>query len=130
MRLLLDTHVLLWATAEPERLAERLRHALAVPGNTVFVSAASVWEIAIKRALGRIVFPLEDLDAVLARAGFEDLPIAAAHAIAAGGLPRHHADPFDRMLIAQAQVEDLTLVSEDAAFGAYDVRLFGAGPGR
>jgi len=130
VRLLLDTHVLLWATAYPERLSDDLRHALAVPGNTVLVSAASVWEIAIKRALGRIVFPLEELDTILARAGFEDLPIASAHAIAAGGLPRHHADPFDRMLIAQAQVEDLTLVSEDAAFGAYDVRLFGAGPGR
>jgi len=130
VRLLLDTHVLIWATANPERLTQRLRHALAMPGNTVFVSAASVWEIAIKRALGRIVFPLEELDIVLARAGFEDLPIAASHAIAAGGLPRHHADPFDRMLIAQAQVEDLTLVSEDTAFGAYDVRLFGAGPGR
>ena len=130
MRLLLDTHVLLWATATPEQLSERLRHALAVPSNTVFVSAASVWEIAIKRALGRIVFPLEELDSVLARAGFEELSMTAAHAVAAGGLPRHHADPFDRMLIAQAQVEDLTLVSEDAAFGAYDVRLFGAYPGR
>ncbi len=130
MRLLLDTHVLLWATAQPERLTEPLRHALALPGNTVFVSAASVWEIAIKRALGRIVFPLEDLDTILTRAGFEELPIASAHAIAAGGLPRHHADPFDRMLIAQARVEDLTLASEDSAFGAYDVRLFGAAPGR
>ena len=97
---------------------------------TFFVSAASVWEIAIKRALGRIVFPLEDLDTILTRAGFEELPIASAHAIAAGGLPRHHADPFDRMLIAQARVEDLTLASEDSAFGAYDVRLFGAAPGR
>jgi PIN domain nuclease of toxin-antitoxin system len=130
VRLLLDTHVLLWATATPERLTQTLRHALAAPGNTVFVSAVSVWEIAIKRALGRIVFPLEELDTILARAGFEDLPIAAVHAIAAGGLPRHHADPFDRMLIAQARVEDLTLVSEDGAFGAYDVRLFDAGPGR
>lgn len=130
MRLLLDTHMLLWATATPERLSERLRLALAMPGNTVLVSAATVWEIAIKRALGRIVFPLEELDSVLARADFDDLPITAAHAVAAGGLPRHHADPFDRMLIAQARVEDLTLVSEDAAFGAYDVRLFGADPGR
>lgn len=129
MRLLLDTHVLLWATATPERLTQNLRHALAAPGNTVFVSAASIWEIAIKRALGRIIFPLEELDTVLARTGFEELPIVVAHAIAAGDLPRHHADPFDRMLIAQAQVEDLTLASEDAAFGAYDVRLFGAGPG-
>jgi PIN domain nuclease of toxin-antitoxin system len=125
VRLLLDTHVFLWATSEPGRLGERLRQALAAPENAVLVSAATVWEIAIKRALGRLDFPLEELDAVLARAGFDHLPIEAGHAITAGGLPRHHADPFDRMLIAQARVEGLTLVSEDAAIAAYDVRLFG-----
>ncbi|HYZ34930.1 MAG TPA: type II toxin-antitoxin system VapC family toxin [Crenalkalicoccus sp.] len=73
----------------------------------------------------RIDFPLEELDTVLARAGFDHLPIEAGHAVAAGGLPRHHADPFDRMLIAQARLEGLTLVSDDAAFAAYDVRLLG-----
>jgi PIN domain nuclease of toxin-antitoxin system len=97
---------------------------MTAPANTVFVSAASVWEIAIKRALGRLDFPLEELDAVLTRAGFAHLLIDAGHAIAAGGLPRHHADPFDRMLVAQSRAEDLTLVSEDAAIAAYDVRLF------
>jgi PIN domain nuclease of toxin-antitoxin system len=125
VRLLLDTHVFLWATADPGRLAARMRQAVTAPENTILVSAASVWEIAIKRALGRLDFPLEDLDAILARAGFEPLPIDAGHAVAAGGLPRHHADPFDRMLIAQCRVEGLTLVSEDAAIAAYDVRLFG-----
>jgi PIN domain nuclease of toxin-antitoxin system len=125
MRLLLDTPVFLWVTADPGRLAEGTRLALAVPENTVFVSAASVWEIAIKRALGRIDFPLEELAPILARAGFDPLPISVPHAIAAGGLPRHHADPFDRMLIAQARAENLTLVSEDAAFAAYEVPLFG-----
>ena len=124
MRLLLDTHVFVWATSYPGRIAARMRQAVTAPENTVFVSAVSVWEIAIKRALGRLDFPLEELDAVLARAGFEHLPIDAGHAIAAGGLPRHHADPFDRMLVAQSRAEGLTLVSEDAAIAAYDVRLF------
>ena len=124
MRLLLDTHVFLWATAEPGRLAPSVRQALTAPTNSILVSVASVWEIAIKRALGRLDFPLEELDAVLARAGFTHLLIDAGHAIAAGGLPRHHADPFDRMLVAQSQAEGLALVSEDAAIAAYDVRLF------
>ena len=128
MRLLIDTHVFIWIVATPDRLGASTRRALAAPGNAVFVSTVSVWEIAIKHALGRLVFPLDDLDAVLARAGFDELPILSPHAVAAGGLPRHHADPFDRMLIAQARVDDLTLVSEDAAFRAYDVRLFGAEP--
>lgn len=101
------------------------RTAITTPDNAAYVSAASAWEIAIKRALGRLEFPLEQLDAVLEAAGLEHLPIRAAHGIAAGGLPRHHDDPFDRILIAQAQVEGLVLVSEDAAFAAYPVALFG-----
>ncbi len=125
MRLLLDTHVFLWATSEPGRLGERMRQAVTAPDNTILVSAATVWEIAIKRALGRLDFPLEELNAILARAGFDHLPIDAGHAVAAGGLPRHHADPFDRMLVAQARAEGLTLVSEDTAIAAYDVQLFG-----
>jgi PIN domain nuclease of toxin-antitoxin system len=125
LRLLLDTHVFIWATSDPGRMTARLRQAVTAPESTVFVSAVSVWEIAIKRALGRLDFPLEELDAVLVRAGFEHLPINAGHAFVAGGLPRHHADPFDRMLVAQSRAEGLTLVSEDAAVTAYDVRLFG-----
>lgn len=125
MRLLLDTHVLIWAVSRPERLEARIRTALAAPGTTAFVSAVSAWEIAIKRALGRLGFPLEDFDRVLDEAGLEHLPVLAAHGIEAGSLPRHHGDPFDRMLIAQARVEDLVLVSEDVALAAYDVRLFG-----
>lgn len=124
MRLLLDTHVFLWAVGDPGRLAAPVRQVVKAPENAIFVSAATVWEIAIKRALGRLEFPLEDLVAVLARAGFEHLPIDAGHAIVAGGLPRHHADPFDRILVAQARVEGLMLVSEDAAIAAYDVQLF------
>jgi len=124
VRLLLDTHVFIWATSYPGRMTARLRQAVTAQESTVFVSAVSIWEIAIKRALGRLDFPLEELDAVLARAGFEHLPINAGHAIMAGGLPRHHADPFDRMLVAQSCAEGLTLVSKDAAISVYDVQLF------
>jgi PIN domain nuclease of toxin-antitoxin system len=130
LRLLLDTHTLVWAISRPDRLRNPVRTAVVASDNTVFVSAASAWEIAIKRVLGRLTFPLEDFDRVLDEAGFEHLPVQAAHGIEAGGLPRHHADPFDRMLIAQARVEDLILVSEDAAFAAYEVRRFGAGTAR
>ena len=102
-----------------------MRAVLAAPGNTVFVSAATAWETAIKRALGRLDFPLEEFDAILARAGFDPLPVTPAHGIDAGGLPRHHGDPFDRMLIAQARLDRLALVSEDEAFAAYDVQRVG-----
>jgi PIN domain nuclease of toxin-antitoxin system len=125
VKLLLDTHVFVWMTFDPGRVRDSIRTALAAAENTVFVSAASVWEIAIKRGLGRLSFPLEQFDAILARIGFDPLPITPAHGIEAGGLPRHHADPFDRMLVAQARAEGLTLVSEDAAIAGYDVRLFG-----
>lgn len=127
MRLLLDTHILIWAVSEPGRLRAELQDAIVAPANTVLVSAATAWEIAIKQALGRLTFPLERFDAVLDTAGFGQLPVTAAHGIAAGGLPRHHADPFDRMLIAQARIESLVLASDDPAFPAYDVRLFGRG---
>ncbi len=125
MRLLLDTHILVWAVMDPGRLRPALREAVVAPSHTVFVSAATAWEIAIKAALGRLRFPLDRFEAVLADTGFDHLPITAAHGIAAGGLPRHHADPLDRMLVAQAQVEDLVLVSDDRAFPPYGVRLFG-----
>lgn len=123
MRLLLDTHALIWALAEPQRLSAATREALTNPAHAVFVSAASAWEIAIKAALGRLDFPLHAWEEALAAAGFAELPVRAPHAIAAAALPRHHADPFDRMLVAQAQLEGLTLVSQDAAFGAYAVAL-------
>ena len=127
MNLLLDTHALIWAVVTPSHLTEATRAAVASPDNQVFVSTVSVWEIAIKRALGRLVFPLEQFDDIAARTGFEILPILPAHAIVAGALPRHHADPFDRMLIAQTLVEDFLLVSNDAMIARYDVPLFAAG---
>jgi len=103
-----------------------VRDALASPDNEVFVSTASIWEIAIKRASGRLTFPVDEFADLMRRMGFDILPILPAHAIAAAALPRHHGDPFDRMLIAQAIVETLELVSEDALIARYEVRLFGA----
>jgi PIN domain nuclease of toxin-antitoxin system len=124
MRLLLDTHVRIWACGAPERLSEAAREVLAEPQNDVFVSAASAWEIAIKRTLGRLNFPVDRFDGVLREMGFTELPMSVAHALAAGNLPGHHDDPFDRMLLAQARLEGLTLLSNDAAMSRYDVPNF------
>ena len=105
-------------------MGEAARDAVASAENQVFVSSATVWEIAIKHAAGRLIFPIDRFDDLAVRMGFEVLPILPAHAVVAGSLPRHHGDPFDRMLIAQAMVEDLMLVSVDAAMARYDVRIF------
>jgi len=99
--------------------------ALASDENRVMVSAVTPWEIAIKRTIGRLRFPLEIFDEIMERAGFDVLPILPAHGIAAGGLERHHNDPFDRMLISQALTEGLTLVTRDRAIMQYDVQVFG-----
>ena len=120
MRLLLDTHALLWALAEPDRLDARAREALQDGRNEVLVSAASIWEIAIKRAAGKLRAP-DDLLDVIAASGFGTLAITAGHATLAGALPPNHRDPFDRMLVAQAQVESLTIVTRDQRLVAYDV---------
>ena len=123
MNLLIDTHILLWVLLSPDRLPAPARDAIANPANTIRVSAATAWEIAIKHALGRLHFPMDRLEVLIAELGYTPLPITQAHAIAAGALPRLHADPFDRMLIAQARHEALTLVSTYAAFARYDVSL-------
>ncbi|WP_428483311.1 type II toxin-antitoxin system VapC family toxin [Rhodopila sp.] len=123
MNLLLNTHVFLWMVAEPSRIDRRILAALASPDNEVIVSAATPWEIAIKQACGRLTFPLERFDEIMQRMGCDMLPILPAHGIAAGSLPRHHADPFDRMLIAQARIETLTLVTHDDAIRRYDVAV-------
>ncbi len=125
-RLLLDTHTLLWWLADAPALGPASRALIAEPGNVVFVSAASIWEIAIKRALGKLSAP-EGLDAILEEQGFEALPIEVFHAEQAGILPRHHRDPFDRMLIAQAQAEGLALVSADPQMAAYGIRVLDPG---
>ncbi|HUY63123.1 MAG TPA: type II toxin-antitoxin system VapC family toxin [Acidimicrobiales bacterium] len=122
MSLLLDTHILLWWLSDDPLLPTAARQAIASSDNEVLVSAATAWEIAIKRTAGRLDAPDDLLEAVEAN-DFETLPITAAHALAAGALPPHHSDPFDRMLIAQARAESLTLISIDNRFTQYDVTL-------
>ena len=124
MRLLLDTHAFIWACVAPDKLSRAEQQAIEDPENDVFVSAASAWEIAIKRTLGRLEFPIERFEEFVFSTGFEALPVTARHAIAAGALPRHHDDPFDRMLIAQARLEGATMVTGDRKFPLYDVPLF------
>ena len=120
-RFLLDTHVLLWLLGGDRRLPAAARARLD-EADAVYVSAASIWEISIKRALGRLRAPT-DLLAVIAESSLEPLAVRLDHADLAGGLPRHHPDPFDRMLVAQALVDHLTLVSADPVLPAYDVEL-------
>lgn len=112
MKLLLDTHVLLWWLHNETSMAEKAFQAISSSTNVVFVSAATAWEIAIKKALGKLQAP-DDLEAALRVNGFEPLPITLPHALLAGQLPAHHDDPFDRLLVAQATIENLTLVTRD-----------------
>ncbi|MEN9644121.1 MAG: hypothetical protein RL238_790 [Actinomycetota bacterium] len=124
--LLLDTHVVLWAFAEPGRLPAAVRTEITDPRNAVFVSATTIWEVEIKRALGKLRAP-DGLHELCVERGFDPLPITFEHAVVAGGLPPHHGDPFDRMLIAQAMVEGAAIVTADVAFGRYDVEVVPAG---
>ena len=125
-RLLLDTHVLIWAVENSPRLGADAREIITDPGNEVFVSAATIWEMAIKRALGKLSCP-SDVGDTVRRDGFTELPVTFHHAEQAGGLPRHHGDLFDRMLVAQAQAEGLTIVTEDPIIARYGVRTVRAG---
>ncbi len=124
MRLLLDTHALLWWLAD-EGLTTHARDTIADPANIVMVSAVSAWEISIKKALGKLAAP-DDLEHQVQAGGFVPLPISIGHGIAAGQLARHHEDPFDRMLIAQAFAEGLTIVTRDKRFDDYGVALLPA----
>lgn len=124
MRLLLDTHALLWWLAD-EELGASAREAIIDPANEVAVSAASAWEISIKKSLGKLIAP-DDLADQVQASGFAPLPITLAHGLAAGQLPRHHDDPFDRMLIAQAIGEGMTVVTRDKRFDAYRVSTLAA----
>ena len=118
MTLLLDTHVLLWWAGNDARLGQRARRSLAT--GDVAVSAVSGWEIEVKRVRGRLDAP-DDLAGLLAEQGFRELPLTLRHAVDAGRLPRHHDDPFDRALVAQARAEGLRLVTADRAIASYDV---------
>lgn len=124
MTLLLDTHVVLW-WLEGTHLTDAVIDRIGDPGELVVVSAASVWEASIKAALGKLDMPEALGDAVLDE-GFEPLPVTFTHAERAGQLPPHHRDPFDRMLVAQALAENLTIVTHDPAFEPYGVNLLQA----
>jgi PIN domain nuclease of toxin-antitoxin system len=120
VRLLLDTHVALWFFDDPALLTGEARAAIEDSRNASFVSAASVWEWALKTGTGRIRMAIP-LDAAAARAGFQELSITWDHGREAADLPRLHRDPFDRMLVAQARLEDLVLVTRDARVRQYEV---------
>jgi PIN domain nuclease of toxin-antitoxin system len=122
--MLLDTHIFLWASGKDEKLRAGLRAELQGGAHDIFVSAASAWEIAIKHASGRLAFPVRKWQEMLTNLGFAELPITPAHGLEAGALPRHHLDPFDRMLVAQARIEGLALVTEDRVLHHYDVTIF------
>ncbi|MBD2278582.1 MULTISPECIES: type II toxin-antitoxin system VapC family toxin [Nostocales] len=123
MGFLLDTHVLLWWLANDPKLSADVREIIRNPVNDSFVSAATIWEIAIKTSLGKLKQP-DDLLAVLRDNRFQVLDISAEHCLNVGSLPWHHKDPFDRMLISQALVEGLTIITVDQKFKFYDVPLF------
>jgi PIN domain nuclease of toxin-antitoxin system len=125
MRLLIDTHALLWWLTDDPSLPASARKHLARAGNTVLVSSASAWEIGTKFRIGKLPDAgdlLADFAGYMSRERFESLPISTDHAVRAGLLPGPHKDPFDRMLIAQAQAENVPILSNDAAFDTYSVR--------
>jgi PIN domain nuclease of toxin-antitoxin system len=126
MNLLLDTHVFLWAVDNNPNLSSVAREAIVDGHNIVYVSAATAWEISIKRALGKLRIPESDYLDELRLHRFTPLSITTEHALAVEKLPPHHKDPFDRMLIAQALEEKLTFVTRDQRLKAYDVRLIEA----
>lgn len=117
---LLDTHVVLWWLAQPERLTQRARTVIADGHNRVFVSAAAVWEMTIKQSIGRLSMP-DDLLSVLGEERVEPLFVTARHALGVAELPWHHQDPFDRIQIAQAHIEQLTLLTRDPQIRRYDI---------
>lgn len=125
MKLLLDTHTILWWLSNDPSLSAEARNIIAQKYNTAYVSAASAWEIAIKKSLGKLDAP-DDFEQTVILNGFKPLSINFSHSQLAGELPRHHDDPFDRMLIAQSKLEQLTLISNDKKLRHYDVTLIPA----
>jgi PIN domain nuclease of toxin-antitoxin system len=129
MTYLLDTQCFLWWLAAPERLNGEARQVIGTRANRIVVSAATSWEIAIKWAIGKLPLPEPPDEFVpkrLAREGFDPLPIEHEHALAVAALPPHHRDPFDRLLIAQARLEKITLVTADEQMRAYSIDLLWA----
>ena len=122
MRLLLDTHALLWWLADDGRIGPQARELIADPGNEVLVSLASLWEIVVKLRVGKLDADLGEVLAAIERDGFALLPISPAHLLALAALPTHHRDPFDHLLIAQAIAEGATFLSEDQNTPRYPVQ--------
>ncbi len=125
MRLLLDTNALIWTFADPQRLSDYATEKIQDKANAVLVSVVSIWEIGVKRAKGKLDFP-GDLGTMISEKEFEPLPLTLRNALAVEALPRQHHDPFDRMLIAQAQVEGLTLVTSDREMRHYPISVLPA----
>ena len=119
LRLLLDTHALIWALSGPRRLPPRVASEVRNPENEVYLSPVGTWEIAIKAALGKIDVDVATVAAGAHDAGFEELAVTIAHTIQLSTLPAHHRDPFDRLLVAQAMVERLTIVTHDPLLARY-----------
>ena len=123
MRLLLDTHALLWSLVKPEKLPPAVRHAIQSAENEAYASVASAWEISIKVAIGKLDFDVQVLERGLAASGIQALGITLQHTARIARLPLHHRDPFDRMLVAQALTESLTIVTRDRDLAKYGVKL-------
>ena len=121
MKLLLDTHILLWWLSQDRKLSQLETDIITDPDNLIFVSAATAWEIAVKRMIGKLEAP-DDLPAALAANNFFELPITIEHSQKLYQLPLHHNDPFDRIMVAQAISEDLTFMTRDAKIALYEVR--------
>lgn len=126
MRLLLNFHALFWAILTPEKLRPETVDAITDPSSTVLFSAVNLWELAIKRAKGKFDFDDDVMLEVVKQQDFVELPVTTRHGLEAAALPPHHGDPFDRMLIAQARLEGLTLITSDRAMWAYRVLLLEA----
>jgi PIN domain nuclease of toxin-antitoxin system len=124
MNLLLDTHVLLWWLND-SKMTQAAQQSISDPHNVVYVSAASVWEISIKQAIGKLELEADILEAIETE-GFAELAITGAHGLKAGQLPPYHHDPFDRMLIAQAQSESMSVVTRDKRFPQYNLPIVAA----
>ncbi|MBN2034777.1 MAG: type II toxin-antitoxin system VapC family toxin [Deltaproteobacteria bacterium] len=122
MKLLLDTHIVLWAAGQPEKFSESARTLLTAPQNILFFSAASIWEIVIKRGLGRDDFKVDPhrLRKMLVTHGYTELPVTAEHALKVETLPMLHKDPFDRLLLAQVRAEGMLLLTIDASILQYE----------
>jgi PIN domain nuclease of toxin-antitoxin system len=129
VKVLLDTHCFLWMQASPEKLSESARSIVEDLGNELVLSAASSWEIAVKFALGKLPLPMppdEYVPARMASSGALGLPVEHVHALQVARLPHHHRDPFDRLLVAQAMVEGMPILTADPQLGAYDVEILSA----